>query len=180
MNFLRYPLKIHSTCKQKQVCHFCRASLLFKHLSAIAWRAVSLENADKSWITNIFRLSWQTASHQGTKPPSEGNISIPGPHHWDKTQLGKALTDQQLGQAILPAPLGHQTRLTLRSHSHSGTHHHNIGQVSRDKSIHTSRGAHHRCPHVSHWHCQGPWGKQQGFVTIAHQINTLSPTLHPC
>lgn len=72
MNFLRYPLKIHSTCRQKQVCHFCRASLLFKHLSAIAWRAVSLENTDKSWITNIFRLSWQTANLQGTKPPSAG------------------------------------------------------------------------------------------------------------
>ena len=69
--------------------------------------------------------------------------------------------------------------LLKRLDSHSGTHHDYIGQVSWDKSVHASRGAHHRRSHISYWHCQGPWEKEQGFVTIASQINTLSPTLLP-
>lgn len=85
LNFLRYPLKLHSTCRQKQVCHFCRASLLFKHFSAIAQRAASLKNTDKSCINNIFRLSWRLPAIRVPNHQVQGNISIPGPQHWDKT-----------------------------------------------------------------------------------------------
>lgn len=185
LNLLRYPLTLQGTLQTETGLQLLQsqAAPSFPNIcqplqgELIAWSTLislglpaSLASPGKLPVIRVL-------SHQ-----LQCNISIPGPYHWDKTlNWGKLwLTNSWVRPYFRSLWATRPGSLPKRLDGHSGTHHDYIGQVSWDKSIHASRGAHHRCSHISYWHCQGPWEKEQGFVTIASQINTLSPNLLPC
>lgn len=135
------------------ICHPLQEELIAWNTRLSVGLPASLVSSGKLPVIGI-------SSHQ-----LQCNISIPGPHHRDKTlNWGKLWMSNSWVRPYFQSLWAIRPGSPLkRLDSHPGTHHDYIGQVSWDKSIHASRGAHHRCSHISYWHCQGPWEKEQGF-----------------